>query len=90
MYSAADLKLFAGKEIFSTVKQGDIGDCYLISALVSMDSRPGAMEEMFVDTNINSAGVYGLKFYVNGERVVVLVDDYVPAAKKWVELSTGW
>lgn len=47
------------------------------------------MEEMFVSTETNSAGVYGLKFYVNGERKVVLVDDYVPAKKGWFELPPG-
>jgi len=46
--------------------------------MVMFDSRPGALEDLFVTDKINSAGAYTLKFNVNGKDAYVTVDDYVP------------
>ena len=36
------------------------------------------IDKMIVTKNINSAGIYQVKFFINGLRTSVIVDDYVP------------
>jgi hypothetical protein len=79
--------MFSGKEIYSTAMQGQIGDCYLISTLVALDARPGALEELFITTTKNDRGIYGMKFYIGGKMVYVHVDDYVPVVKRYEEVD---
>ena len=51
--------------------------------MVMFDSRPGAIEDLFVTDVVNSAGAYTVKFNVNGKDAFVTVDDYVPVVKNW-------
>jgi len=64
IYPADAIKLFANKEIFSSAEQGQLGDCYFIAAMIMFDSRPGALEDLFVTDVVNAAGAYTIKFYV--------------------------
>jgi len=83
MYRKEELTMFATREIWSTMQQGELGDCYLLSTLVALDTRPGALEDMFVTKEVNDEGIYAVKFSVNGEDVVVHVDDWVPVRNGW-------
>lgn len=87
MYPADDLVLFAGTEIWSTMKQGELGDCYYLSTLAALDTRPGALEAIFVTKETNDEGIYAVKFSVNGEDVYVHVDDYVPVTTAYREYT---
>jgi len=65
----------------SSMIQGGLGDCYLLSVLAGLDTRPGTLEALFLQENkhvANKNGVYAMKFWIDGEPVVVTVDDYVP------------
>lgn len=42
--------MFAWRETYSTIEQGSIGDCYYISTLAAFDTRPGALEHLFITT----------------------------------------
>jgi len=64
MFAGEELKLFAGKEEYSTARQGDIGDCYLIASLAAFDMRPGALEKLFVSKSINAQGAYAMRIMV--------------------------
>ena len=33
---------------------------------------------MFINPTINCAGIYGVKFCINGELQTIIVDDYIP------------
>jgi len=50
--------------------------------MVMFDSRPGAVEDLFVTHKVNDAGAYTLRFYINGMEAFVTVDDYVPVVEK--------
>lgn len=43
-----------------------------------------------MDKTVNANGIYAVKFYVNGEPVIVHVDDHVPVIKKWVQIAGKW
>ena len=64
IYPADKITLFANKETFSSAEQGALGDCYFIASMIMFDSRPGALEDLFVTDAINEAGAYTMKFYV--------------------------
>jgi len=84
IYSADKLALFKRNDIFSSAQQGALGDCYFISSMVQFDSRPGALEDLFVTDEVNTATAYTLKFNVGGKDAYVTVDDYVPVT------AQGW
>lgn len=50
----------------------------MLAALVLLDSRPGAIENIFVTKTPNDVGIYAMTLYINGEAAVVHVDDFVP------------
>jgi hypothetical protein len=87
MYPADKLTMFANKEIWSTMRQGSLGDCYLLSTLAALDTRPGALEAIFLTKEINAEGIYAVKFTVNGEDVVVHVDDWVPTRSGYLSYT---
>jgi len=61
------LKLFDSPIKSSHILQGELGNCYFISTLSSLaDASPGFLESMFVNKEINKAGVYAVRFYLNG------------------------
>lgn len=83
VFTKDKLTMFAKGQTFSTLNQGGLGDCYYLAALVAIDNREGALENMFVTKEINSKGIYAMKLQVNGEMVVVHVDDYIPVRKTY-------
>ena len=62
----------------SDIKQGYCGDCYFLSSISSLAEFPKRIKEIFITEEVNEAGCYAMYFYINGERKVVVVDDYFP------------
>lgn len=60
------------------IAQGDLGDCWYLSALSSLAERPYLVQRLFITQNYNDEGIYRLKLCKNGEWVEVTVDDYIP------------
>ena len=60
------------------IKQGNLGDCYLLSALSALAEWPRRVRELFITTEPNEAGVYRLKLYLNGVATEITVDEYFP------------
>jgi len=44
--------------------------------------NPDLVKEIFVTQAINPAGIYLMKFYINGIQSPVIVDDYFPTKNK--------
>ena len=57
-------------------KQNIQGSNYFSQALRALPSQ--LLEQMFVTRDLNEAGIYAMRFYVNGVEKVVVVDDYLP------------
>eukprot|EP00051_Salpingoeca_urceolata_P026064 m.475737 g.475737 ORF g.475737 m.475737 type:complete len:816 (+) comp20398_c0_seq15:196-2643(+) len=66
------------------IKQGRLGDCWLMCALASLAEHEELVYNMFtlpghVDPQrVNGAGVYDVLLYKDGEKRYVRLDDYVP------------
>lgn len=50
--------------------------------LSSLAEYPDRIQAMFVNKEVNSAGIYMVKFYLNGEETPVIVDDHIPVTKR--------
>ena len=60
------------------IKQGYCGDCYFLSSLSSLAEYSDRVKAIFMTQEINEAGCYAMQFYINGERIEVVVDDFFP------------
>ena len=58
--------------------QGKCGDCYFLSTLSSFAETPARIKKIFLNTEVNEAGIYAVSLYVNGEKRTVVVDDHFP------------
>ena len=63
------------------IKQGMLGDCYFLAVLSAMAEFPERIQALFVTKEVNQAGVYLMKFYINGIETPVMVDAYFPCYK---------
>eukprot|EP00054_Salpingoeca_dolichothecata_P008770 m.49733 g.49733 ORF g.49733 m.49733 type:complete len:845 (+) comp17946_c0_seq3:46-2580(+) len=59
------------------IKQGILGDCWLLCALAALAEFPDLIRRAFLNAS-NSAGVYDIVLYPEGQRQVFRLDDYFP------------
>jgi calpain-15 len=50
------------------IKQGNIGDCYLLSSIAALAEEEFRTTYVFENPFFNKKGVYGVKLYVNGVK----------------------
>jgi len=65
----------------SMLRQGNIGNCYLVASLFGLSRIPGRIEDMFITKKVNKQGIYAMKFFINGKKALVYVDDFIPIRK---------
>jgi Calpain family cysteine protease/Bacterial pre-peptidase C-terminal domain len=76
VYSAVSGSLFQNGVSYLDIKQGAVGDCYLMVALTSIaHKKPEYIESMFTDNGDNT---YTVRFYNYGVADYVTVDNYLP------------
>lgn len=63
------------------INQGALGDCYFLAALSSLAEFEDRVKDMFVTKEINAAGIYMVKMFINGNEQPVIVDDFLPTKK---------
>ena len=75
-YAAASGSLFNGTPSYHDELQGELGDCYFISALGSIaDASPAAVQNMFI---YNGDNTWTVRFYDNGVADYVTVNNMLP------------
>jgi hypothetical protein len=75
-YKQVSGTLFVNGPAAGDVHQGDLSDCYLLSALSEIaQDRPAAIQSMFTE---NSDGTVTVRFYRNGVAKYVTVDRMLP------------
>jgi hypothetical protein len=60
------------------VKQGSLGNCYLLSVCSVIAEFPNRLKSIFIINEQNRSGIYCLKFYVEGETKQIVIDDRIP------------
>ncbi|CAJ1433777.1 unnamed protein product [Effrenium voratum] len=64
------------------IEQGQLGDCYFVSALAALAESPAFMARLLPGAQtINPEGIYAVRFWQDGEWRVVVVDDQLPCRK---------
>ena len=71
-------EIFEEGATIEDIVQGDINDCYFLSAIGSLCSDPHFFEKIFHIKNKSEEHVYGIYLFLNAKWKLVLVDDYFP------------
>ncbi|KAL0764066.1 hypothetical protein CaCOL14_013393 [Colletotrichum acutatum] len=56
------------------VKQGSLGDCWLMAALTALANTEGGIQRIWVEYDTR-VGIYGFVFYRDGEWIYSIIDD---------------
>ena len=73
--------VFVNKIEPNGMTQGELGDCYFLSALSSLAETPNRIRKIFVSKERNSVGCYCVRICVVGEWREIIVDDLFPCNK---------
>jgi len=59
------------------IAQGQIGDCWFMSSVASLATRPELIQKVFKTKSANPEGYYELFFYHDGVKYTMFLDDYI-------------
>ena len=62
------------------MSQGEIGNCWFISAASALAEKSGRLEKVFLNTEASANGIYAVDFYTLGVPHTVIVDDFLPVS----------
>ena len=62
----------------SDILQGQLGDCYFLSALSALAEQGFRIKNLFPSIQINENGIYMARILHDGEYQEVVIDDYFP------------
>lgn len=65
----------------NAIKQGKLGDCHIISALISISQFPHLVNDLFETPISIDSGAVCVNFHYLGDKVKVIVDTTVPIKK---------
>lgn len=60
------------------IRQGSLGDCWLLSSMAVLTRRPELLRRLLVTKRVNKEGVYALRLFKEGRWTTVFVDDRLP------------
>ncbi len=78
IYDSKNYSVFHEGIEVGDILQGKICDCYFLSVLGSLCKFPELIEELFYFKEKTKEHLYGIYFYINGNKKLVLIDDYLP------------
>lgn len=76
-----DFLLFEDEIEFNDIKQGNLGNCYFLSALATLSDYPNLIYKIFKTKEESPIGFYEIAFFLDGEWNIVIIDDYIPVQK---------
>lgn len=65
----------------NSVKQGELGDCYLLAPLSSLALKPERIKRIVKVRKVNNFGIYMVSFCLHGVWENIIVDDRIPCFK---------
>jgi len=77
IFGSSDYEVFKGIDI-TDIKQGALGDCYLLACIASLAEKPNRIMDLFETKTVNEAGCYVVKPFVAGCQRTIVLDDSFP------------
>ena len=62
----------------SDINQGNLGDCYFLSAVGALSKNSNLIEKLFYIRERSQEHLYGVYLFINGKWKLVILDDYFP------------
>ena len=87
-----DWEIFQGKLECEDIKQGNLGNCYLLSAINAIVAKDPMLIYQLFRTNKNSKNShkgFEIVLYINGKWQVMIIDDYFVTYKKEQDYFTN-
>ena len=81
VYNIKDLNIIKESKngnLADDVQQGELGDCYFLSAIACLAENPDRIKNLFPTLKISDKGVFETLVYLHGEPTNIVLDDYVP------------
>ena len=78
LFDSKNYSVFHDGIAVEDIVQGKICDCYFLSVLGSLCKFPELIEKLFYFKEKTKEHIYGIYFYINGNKKLVLIDDYLP------------
>ncbi len=83
--TSRNIRVFEGSISAEDIQQGQLGDCWYLSALAALTEFPDLIKDIFMDSFVHgpkatdsAVGLYHMRFFKNGLLTDVRVDDYFP------------
>ena len=80
MFEGEDYKVFFESIEPNDIIQGNLGNCYYLSALSALAEFPDRIKKLFITTDINKPGCYAARLCLNGEFRTIVIDDLFPCS----------
>jgi len=79
LFKGKPYHLFKDQIECSDVKQGRLGNCYLISIIAALSERHDLIKKIFKSATVNEDGFYEIYYYEqDGSRRIMFIDDLFP------------
>ena len=78
IFMSKNYQVFYDKIEKEDIIQGNLGNCYFLSALASLCKYPNLIEKLFFFKEKSEEHCYGCYFRINGIWKLVLLDDFFP------------
>ena len=82
LFDSENYSVFSNGIAVEDIVQGNLGDCYFLSAIGSLCKFPKLLENLFLFKEKTKENIYGIFFYINGMKKLILIDDYLPCISK--------
>ena len=80
LFDSENYSVFSNGIAVEDIVQGNLSDCYFLSAIGSLCKFPKLIENLFFFKEKTKEHIYGIYFYINGIKKLVLIDDFLPCS----------
>lgn len=80
---ATSMNLFKGEIEAMDIKQGELGDCWLLASMACCAEHPGVINRVFITPELDPRGKYKVRLFDVRDKTWknITVDDYVPCKR---------
>lgn len=83
VYNAKDLNIIQVPKntddgLCQDVIQGELGDCYFLSAISALAENPDRIKKLFPTLKVSEKGIFETLVYLHGDPTRIVLDDFVP------------